>query len=161
VDATGIVVVDDHRAFVTALTARLEAEPGFEVIGTADSLSRALSVIERTDPDIVLLDVELGDDDGASLIPIIREGRPRAHVVVVTAHDDVATATGVVRAGATSFVAKDAPVEVLVSAIRGASSGESFIPARLLAGVLSELMRNPEQMSEEEKLVARLTPRER
>lgn len=161
VETLKVLIVDDHPVLAEALATRLNAEPDLRVIGTAHSAPSAESAVDRLAPDVVVLDVELGDSDGLELAADLRERHPDLRVVVVTCHDDVPTATRAVRVGAYGLVTKDASVDHLTAAIRGAVRGESHLPPHLLTGVLRELQDQAAERNQYAKMLDRLTPRER
>jgi DNA-binding NarL/FixJ family response regulator len=155
-----LLLVDDHRAFAGALAHRLDAEPDLEVVGVAASVETAEVLAGSLSPDLAVVDVELGPDDGLDLVRRLSRLDAGPAVVVVTCHADAGTATDAVRAGAAAFVPKDAPVDQLLSAIRAALAGERWVPGNLLGGVLRLLQDGPGARAKENP-VARLTPRER
>jgi len=156
-----ILVVDDHRVFAGALATVIDAQPDITVVGTCDSVEAAERDTTALDPDVVVLDVDLGGEDGIELARRLRERDPLLRVVVLTGHQRVPVASAAVRAGASAFLAKDASVEELTAAIRGAARGESWIPPDLLTGVLQELQAPAAPRSPEAELLGRLTDRER
>lgn len=159
--AIRVLIVDDHRVFAEAIGARLQAEPDLRVVGQANTAAQALDAVETLGPDVVLLDVELGGDDGIDLASRLHATYPSLSIVVVSFLTDPVRVGQAVRAGAAGWVTKDAPTEELLGAIRGVSAGESWIPPRLLTGVLRELLMTRRLVDEDEERLARLTPRER
>ena len=159
--AIRVLIVDDHRVFAEAIAARLQTEPDLRVVGQANTAAQALDAVETLDPDVVLMDVELGADDGIELAGRLRATYPTLAVIVVSFLTDTARVGQAVRAGAAGWVTKDAPTEELLGAIRGVAVGESWIPPRLLTGVLRELLTTRRMVDEDEERLVRLTPRER
>lgn len=161
VKAIRVLIVDDHRVFAEAISSRLQSEPDLRVVGQANTAAQALDAVETLDPDVVLMDVELGSDDGIELTARLRGMHPTLSIVIVSFLTDPVRAGDAVRAGASGWVTKDAPTEELLGAIRGVAVGESWIPPRLLTGVLRELLMTRRLVDEDEERLARLTPRER
>lgn len=159
-DILRVLVADDHHSFASAVAALLQAQPDLEVVAAVASSFDAQVAVGLHRPDVAVLDVDLGDGSGIELASTLRESYPSMHVVVVTGHHQVAVAAAAVRAGVAGFVPKDAPVEDLLTAIRGTARGETHIPPRLLTGVL-EGLQSPPAISLEEQLVAQLTDREK
>ena len=159
--AIKILIVDDHRVFAEAIAARLGAEADLRVVGQANTAAQALDAVETLDPDVVLMDVELGGDDGIELAGRLRAIYPSLAVVVVSFLTDTVRVGQAVRAGAAGWVTKDAPTDELLAAIRGVAVGESWIPPRLLTGVLRDLLTTRRMVDEDEERLGRLTPRER
>jgi len=102
------LLVDDDRAFASVAAAALQRE-GFPV-AVAHSLHAARKAIEKTTPDLVILDRRLPDGDGLTLLGELKAASPGTVVLVVTAHGDVASAVDAVRSGAADYVIK--PVEL-------------------------------------------------
>jgi DNA-binding NarL/FixJ family response regulator len=161
VKALRILIVDDHRVFAEAIASRLEVEADLRVVGQANTATQALDAVETLDPDVVLMDVELGGDDGIDLASRLRASNPSLAIIVVSFLTDPVRVGEAVRAGAAGWVTKDAPTEELLGAIRGVAVGESWIPPRLLTGVLRDLLTTRRLVDEDEERLGRLTPRER
>lgn len=158
--AVRILIVDDHRAFSEALAARLDLEEDLEVVGTAGSAADAMRLARGLGPDIVTVDVDLGEDDGIALSAQLAGLVPRPRVVMVSCVQDVARTVAAVRTGSVVWVAKDAPSEELVAALRGASRGEGYLPPALLPEVLRELVESRQRVEAGNELLGRLTARE-
>jgi DNA-binding NarL/FixJ family response regulator len=116
-----IVVVDDHPLFREGTAALLAREPDLEVVGVAADLDSARAILARDPrPDVVLLDVRLGDENG---LAIIEELVALSAVVVLTAYDYPQYVHSAIRLGAAGFVGKSAPTEELLRAVRQAAAG--------------------------------------
>lgn len=161
VKAIRVLIVDDHRVFAEAIASRLQVEADLSVVGQANTAAQALDAVDRLDPDVVLMDVELAGDDGIDLASRLRASYPSLAIIVVSFLTDPVRVGEAVRAGAAGWVTKDAPTEELLGAIRGVAAGESWIPPRLLTGVLRELLMTRRVVDEDEERLSRLTPRER
>lgn len=136
--ATSVLIVDDHRVFGQGLEAVLSAQPGF----SARCLSEPGAVVDaviRDRPDAVIMDLRLGEASGLDLIRTLADLPAPPAVVVLTAYADAASAVRAIRAGAVGFVAKDASIEQLICAVRSALLDGSWLPADLLANLLSAL----------------------
>jgi DNA-binding NarL/FixJ family response regulator len=119
--STTVVLVDDHHVLTEALTGRLESEGDLRVVGVADAPAQALDVIAARRPDVVVLDLELGQ--GSELIERIRQLHPAGMIVGMSDEQDVEAALVALRKGAVGLVLKAAPVDDLVGAIRTAARG--------------------------------------
>ena len=156
-----VLIVDDHRVFAEAIASRLQVEADLSVVGQANTAAQAFDAVETLDPDVVLMDVELGADDGIDLASRLRAAYPELAIIVVSFLTDPVRVGEAIRAGAAGWVTKDAPTEELLGAIRGVAVGESWIPPRLLTGVLRDLLTTRRRVDEDEERLDRLTPRER
>ncbi len=155
-----ILIVDDQLAFAEAISVLLGAEPGLEVVHRVTTAPAAEEAITTLQPDVVLIDVELGGENGIGLASRLLKAHPQLRVIMVSAHHDTATICAAIRAGASGYVTKECASEDLVKAINGLARQESWIPPRLLTDVLRELQQS-NQPTLEEARVARLSRREK
>lgn len=115
VDAVGVLVIDDQPVVRAGLARLIACVPQvLRFISTAATGAEALSVAARLKPEIVVLDVDLGGEDGLALIPQIAT---TARVLVLTSHGDAATRERAARLGALAFVEKHRPAAELLRAI--------------------------------------------
>lgn len=142
-DPIKVLIVDDHPLFAEALAARLETEPGLEILPTASDSGRALATLATEHPTVVVVDVRLGGESGIELIDRLREADPRVRVVMLTAVGDVDEVVDAVRRGARGWLPKSEGVDRVVRTIRGVVRGEAWIPPALLGGVLDRLTAGP------------------
>ncbi len=123
-----IALVDDHRVVARSLRAFLESFPDLRVVGTAASGEELLERLEAWRPQIVLQDLLMpGGIDGIETTHRIVQQAPEVRVIALTASTDEARMMGVLRAGASGYVRKDADPEVLVAAVRAVAAGRTFI----------------------------------
>ena len=131
-----LLIVDDHKVFAQGLEAIFHAEPDFAPLMPVTEPDRVLGVVASHHPDVVIMDVLLGEVSGIDLTAQLMTIPAPPVVVVLTAYADTVTAIGAVHAGATAFVAKDAPAEHVVCATRAAVQGGTWFPAGLLTQLL-------------------------
>ncbi|GAB2651780.1 response regulator transcription factor [Kribbella swartbergensis] len=155
-----VVIVHGQPAFAEALQERLSAEPDIDVVGTAADGRSALTAVTNLNPDLVLLDLHLGSEDGLAVGVQLRDIAPRAVFVAVTGVDDPRAAVRAVRMGVRAWVSMDMGVDFLLAAVRAAPQGHSLFPPALLGGMLPLLAR-PEARNRYDDLLAGLTDRER
>jgi len=117
---TSLLIVDDHRVFCQGLEAVFAGEPDFEPMAISNP-AQALGVVAAQRPDVVLMDLRLGEVSGIDLTRQMTALRFPPAVVVLTAYADTATALAAIRAGAVGFLAKNASVEQVLSAVRAAA----------------------------------------
>jgi DNA-binding NarL/FixJ family response regulator len=126
-----VVIVDDHPALREGTASLLTRESDIDVLGLAGTAALAEAVLAETAPDVVVLDIRLGDDRGLELLArIAASRRPRPAVVIWTAYDLPQYAAYALRAGASAFVLKTAPTCELVEAIRSAARGRVVFSVR-------------------------------
>lgn len=119
-----ILVVDDHEIVREGLTAILEADPEYEIVGTAATGRAAVEQARRTVPDVVLLDLRLPDVSGEDLCRTLRTGFPSTAVVVLTTYLSESTVRNALDAGAAAYVTKSAGLAELRSALQALAAGQ-------------------------------------
>ena len=116
-----LLIVDDQPAVRQGLRMRLGAEPDLEVVGEAADGEVALSSAQALCPDVVLMDVEMPHMDGIAATDTLRKLCPSTAVIVLSMYDDASTQERAERAGATAFVPKRVPTDMLMAKIRQAA----------------------------------------
>jgi two-component system, NarL family, nitrate/nitrite response regulator NarL len=158
-----ILIIDDQAIMSSCLRLLFESRPWLQVIGETPKAFDAFTVARDQYPDIILLDIDLGDTDGLDLLPDLLSAAPQARVVVLTGIRDPEIHRRAVRLGAMGLVTKDEPTELLLQAIAKVHAGEVWLDRTLLASVLGEITRSgkAQPVDPEVLKMATLTPRER
>ncbi len=125
-----VAISDDHALMTAAVRAALETEDGFEVVGDAASGREALALVERSAPDVLLLDLEMPGMDGLACLDVLSERHPFLRVVILSAIDDPARVDAALRRGASAYVLKKLDPGDLPSIIRSAVEGAYFSAVR-------------------------------
>lgn len=161
--AIKVMLVDDHEVVRCGLRMIIGRHPALMIVGEAATRDAALELARSEQPDVVLLDLMLGDENGAELIPDLRQAAPDTRVLVLTGVRDHAAHQQAVRLGAVGLVLKEHSATVLVSAIEHVVAGQAWLDAGLVAGVLGELSRanGAKNDDPEAAKIASLTERER
>jgi len=153
-----IVAVDDHPVVREGLVAMLQTQPDFEVVGEAGSGVDALTLVERSRPDVVLLDLELPGLDGVGVLKRLRERGASSRVIVFTVFDTDERIIAAVESGAAGYLLKGAPRSELFAAIRIVHGGGSLLQPLVASTVLRHVARQERGVSETPGVS--LTPRE-
>lgn len=140
-DHCRIVVVDDHAIMRDGLTAILNNEADFEVVGIADNGKCAIDEAGRLLPDVLLIDLSMPRTDGAQAIRVIKSRCPGIGVVVLTYHKEDAYIHAALEAGANGYVLKDDGRSELLSAIRNVKAGRSYLSPAICDRVMSGYVR--------------------
>jgi two-component system nitrate/nitrite response regulator NarL len=158
-----IAIVDDHKVIREGLRMLLGAQPGYEIVGTADDSSGALSLIKEKEPDVVLLDLDLNGEISLGLIPQVNDLFPHTRVLILTGAKDLEMHQECVRLGASGLVQKDVTAEVLVKAIKTVNAGEIWFANPTIMKFLSEVRnkRSEQEKDPEATKIATLTKREK
>jgi DNA-binding NarL/FixJ family response regulator len=132
-----VVVVDRCPIAAEGFRSVLTRHEGLSVVGIAHNAAGALREIMLTSPDVVLLDLDLGTDDGVELIAVLV--KRCIHCAVLVVSDQIAKLVTAVRAGARGFLIKNSPVEEIVTAVHQVAAGSTPVSAPLLPLLLSEV----------------------
>lgn len=108
-----IAIIDDHSLIRSGVTAAL-ANSNYEVVAEASSVEEGLAVINSYNPDICLIDINLGSGNGIDLIKKSLDNRSKSKFVILSMHDDLATLDLAKQAGASGYLTKGAPIEQLL-----------------------------------------------
>lgn len=149
-----VLVVDDQLMFAQALTLALSEEADIDVRGTAGSVAEAVAAAQRHTPDVVLMDYDLPDGNGAEATRSIRAMLPATKVVMITSFDDDHILIDAIDAGCAGFVPKTNAIEQVVSAVRAVAAGEALVSPSMMARLLPRLSRSYKGIGSD------LTPRE-
>jgi DNA-binding NarL/FixJ family response regulator len=158
-----ILLIDDHAIVRTGLRLLIDSQPGMVVVGEAANRAEALELADRLQPDIILLDLMLGEESGLDLLPELRSLAQRSRVLLLTGVHDTEEHLRAVRLGATGLVLKSQASEMLIKAIEKIHAGEVWLDAAIVASVVAEVSGRPadRMIDPEAAKLATLTQRER
>lgn len=143
-----ILVADDHFVVRMGLTALVNTEPDFEVVGEAVDGAQAVHAFEKHKPDLVLMDLRMPVKDGVSATAEIRAKHPNARVLMLTTFDGDTDIHRAMQAGAQGYVLKNTTGDKLIPALRAVAAGQRWIPKEIATRLASR------------NLFEELTPRE-
>jgi len=152
-----VVLVDDHALFRAGV--RGEIGSAVDVIGEASSVAEAIPLILELDPEVVLLDVHLGDGGGEAVIAGVAPERPGVKFLALSVSDAAEDVIGVIRAGARGYVTKTISSEELADAVERVAAGDAVFSPRL-AGFVLDAFREGARVGDDAELET-LTARER
>lgn len=135
-----VVLCDDHAMVRAGLRALLAGAGGIEVIGEAATGQEAINLAAALRPDVVLMDLQLGDGmDGVEAIRRIRSVAEPPRVLVLTTYDTDADITRSIEAGATGYLLKAESADELYAAIRAAAAGRTALSAPVADRMMAQL----------------------
>lgn len=159
---TRILLVDDHSIVRAGLRMLIESQATMKIIGEAGNAADALALVAREQPDVVLLDLALGGDNGLDLLPGILAAATKTRVLVLTGVTDTAIHRQALQLGAMGLVLKEKAADVLLKAIEKVHGGEVWFDRQLMGSVLTTMTR-PHRRTERDgdaRNIATLTARE-
>jgi DNA-binding NarL/FixJ family response regulator len=158
-----IMILDDHDTFRDPLAFMLQREPDLTVVARPRSLYEASEILEDAEfaVDVALVDLNLPDGSGADLIKELRDSRPHATALVLSATADQRHLATAIEAGAAGVMHKSAPMGELVEAVRRLATGDQLLSQEDVIEALRFLTRERESHREARVASERLTPRER
>lgn len=147
-----VLLVDDHDLVRQGLRRAFERSIDCVVVGDAATVTEGASLAAELKPDVVVTDVRLPDGTGLELTQALREGNPVIGIVVLTMYAGDEQLFAALEAGASAFVAKDAPSDDVVAAARHASVAPRSFSAQDLAGAMQRrLVPSGPQLSPRER----------
>jgi two-component system, NarL family, nitrate/nitrite response regulator NarL len=136
-----MVVVDDHALFRRGLVSLLTDIPEFQVVGEAEDGEQALKIIQRTEPDVVLLDVNMPRMDGIQTVQMLRDQKNKVQILMLTISNQDEDLLGALMAGANGYLLKNTEPEELKQAILHLAEGKSVLSPDVTSTVLKALAR--------------------
>jgi DNA-binding NarL/FixJ family response regulator len=137
-----IVLVDDHEVVRTGMNLIIQKQPQMTVVAEASNAGEAMEVVREEQPDIILLDLDLGDEQGLEnglhCISQLLEVASAARIIVLTGSRDEETHRRAIGLGAMGILGKESATELIVKAITRVFEGEAWIDPKLTATLLAE-----------------------
>ncbi len=158
-----VVLVDDQHLVRAGFAMILGEEPDIEVVGEAADGLAAVEVVQRAQPDVVLMDVRMPHLDGIEALRRLIASGSRARIIVLTTFDADEYVFSALRAGASGFLLKDTPPAELVAAVRTVAAGEALLDPSITRRVVAAFVDGvpPAGGVTEPPELASLTERER
>jgi DNA-binding NarL/FixJ family response regulator len=133
-----VVLVDDHIVLLEGMSRIIEIEEDMQIVGQATNGLEAVSVVEKSKPDVVLMDINMPEMDGLQATQRIKEISPQTEVVILTMFDKEEFLFWVIKAGASGYLLKDSPSHEVIRAIRIVSRGESMLHPSMTRKLLTQ-----------------------
>jgi DNA-binding NarL/FixJ family response regulator len=134
-----VLVVDDHPIVREGLIETIKREADMEVCGEAESVNEGMAMVQKTNPDFVILDISLkGGVSGIELVKHLRNQNSKIPILVLSMHDELLYAERAIRAGAMGYITKQDGIKNLVEAMRKILNGEIYISSKMSTSILSK-----------------------
>jgi len=155
---TTVVIIDDHPIVRAGMRAILDSAGDIDILGEGVNGADALRLVNEHDPDVLALDVSLPDMNGVAVTRTLRQQGARTAILILTVHNDPQTIFGLLESGAVGYVLKDEALETLVSAVRSAARGETWLSPAVAGQVVRRAVAG--SASDATEALSALTPRE-
>ncbi len=138
-----VVIVDDHSMFIQGLSLVIDNQPGFEVAGFATNARESLALIARESPDLALVDLNLGDEDGLDLIARIRDLYPAVKSLALSMRNERYWAERALASGARGYVMKEEAASTLLEAMNTVLEGRVWLSAAEQSRIIDAAYSSP------------------
>lgn len=145
-----VLIVDDHPIVRQGVRSLLSAFSDIQVVGEADSPPAVFTQIQSLHPDVILLDVRLGEYNGIQVAQQLRRSFPDCRVIILTTYDDDEYLFGALEAGAQAYLLKDVSLDDLPAAIRAVHSGQRLLSPLLMDRVLEQFQHLASEVKDQE-----------
>ncbi|HYN80005.1 MAG TPA: response regulator transcription factor [Gemmatimonadaceae bacterium] len=159
-DLIRVVLADDHAVVRAGVKAVLSSAKDIQVIGEASNGRDAVAMVERLNPDVVVMDLSMGEMDGITATKELVGNETRARILILTMHSEDAYLVKVLEAGAQGYLLKSAADRELVDAVRAVAHGDVYMQPSATRALAKGIQRKSEHADEREKY-EKLTERER
>ena len=155
IDPIHILVIDDQNLIRRTIQMYLEPESDLEIVGYAASGAEALTKLANLKPNVAIVDLEMPDLDGLTLIKIIRDRFSNIKILVFSSHDEQENINRAIEAGAKGYLIKGTPARELASAVRSVNQGYFQLGPGLMEKLVISMSNSAEvtTMSIERKLI--------
>ncbi|MFZ5651920.1 MAG: response regulator transcription factor [Bacillota bacterium] len=165
-NAINLLIVDDHPMIREGLVVMIAPYPDIKIVGICSNGREAIEAVERGVPDVILMDIKMGNVNGFEATREIVSSHPRVKVIMLTVYEDAESIRLALQAGASGYILKQVSRERLVESIRLAYKGETVIDPEMLNHLVASytrlvqdyVIRNHSSAADES---GDLTPRER
>lgn len=133
-----IVIADDHAIVRAGLRALIKSESAMELVGEAAGGYEAVELVEKTTPDVLVLDLSMPDLDGIAVTKNIKPRFPGLQILILTLHEDEALLKAALKAGAAGYILKRAAETELISAINIILRGDLYVDPSMIRTLLRD-----------------------
>lgn len=139
--STRIVIIDDHQLFREGVKRILEFETSFEVVAEGNDGTEAMELVEKYQPDVVLMDINMPNVNGIEATQQLIENFPDSKVIILSIHDDENYVTHALKTGASGYMLKEMDADALIEAIKVVADGGSYLHPKVTHNLVKEYRR--------------------
>lgn len=150
-----VLIAEDHKLVSEGLQLLLSTAEDVDLVGVAASSAEAIDRAMSLDPEVVLMDVNLGKgQSGIEATRAIKEAKPNTKVVILSMFTDPSTVAEAVKAGADGYLSKSSSREAVVDAIRNVAAGKSVLDPNVTEGIFGRIgNKDPRALTDRELVV--------
>ncbi len=126
-----VLIVDDQAILADGIKSVLSSCPELEVVGIASDGAKALEEVDKTSPDVVLMDIRMPNMNGVIATQQIKRRSPETKVLILTTFDDSDYILNAINNGASGYLLKDVSAAALIDAVKNAYAGDTILPAKI------------------------------
>ncbi len=152
-----VLLVDDHAILRDGLKNIIAVEEDIAVVGELTNGSEVLETIEATEPDVILMDINLPDKNGIEMTGLVKRHYPNCKVLILTMYKHDEYFMSALKAGADGYILKDAPAEEVIEAIQEVAGGNSILHPSMAKKLVdyhqkkNQLTQNAKDLTDREK----------
>lgn len=154
-----LIIADDHQIMIDGLMSILNTHPHIHVKGVAKNGVQVLELLKKEPADIVLTDISMQEMNGIELTRAITRLYPHTRVIALSMHGDTAHINGMIDAGASGYIYKNASNKELIEALEKVNNGGQYFSDEIAATIIRSMNDHSRRKEEEERV--NLTDRER
>ena len=147
---TRVLLADDHAVLRSGLRLLLTSQNEYNVVGEASSGTETLSLAEKLQPDLILLDLSMPALGGLDALPALRKLVPSARILILTMHDDPQYLRQALKHGASGYVLKKAADAELLSAMHAVLRGEVYVHPSMTRILLEDMLPESQHVDKED-----------
>jgi DNA-binding NarL/FixJ family response regulator len=157
-----VFLVDDHTILLNGIISILKESDAFEVIGSAGTVGDALDFLSKKQPDVLITDYNLPDDDGLSLVRKVKRLFPEIKIIVLSMHDEGHLVKEILKEGVNGYVLKKDSENELVQALSDVAVGKTYLSNDINKMLIQSLHGDDEQrlLTEREREILNLIAKE-
>lgn len=153
-----ILIADDHKIFREGIASMIEDEEDMVIAGQASDGAELLGIVKNAQPDIILMDIDMGDFNGINATKSIKEMYPQINVLGLSMHNESEFIIKILEAGASGYLVKDAGSLEMMNAIRTIYEGGNYYSQEIFPVFIEHITKGTK--SKESKKESTLTKRE-
>ncbi|HOZ82837.1 MAG TPA: response regulator transcription factor [Bacteroidia bacterium] len=139
--AVRVTIFDDNKRLLDSLSVLIDGSPGFQMAGIFENCNNLISDIERTQPDVILMDIEMPGINGIEAVKMVKHRFPKMNVMMQTAFENDENVFAAICAGASGYILKNTPpskiLECIIEVYQGGSPMSPSV-ARKVLGFLQQ-----------------------